>query len=565
MRRGLRDIKGLLKEIEALRESEASYRNILALAPDSITISRLKDGCYLQVNDAFCQRTGYSREETIGKTSLELSLFVDPNDRIKLLEAVQQLGRVEGREIRFRAKDGSILYDLVSATRIRFQAQDCLLSVAKNINPLKEAQRALAESERKYRTILETMEEGYGEVDLKGNFTFCNDALCRIHGRSREEMIGMNNREYTTPETAKRIFKIYNGIYKTGIPAKIVNYEIIRKDGSIAMVEDSAALLRDENGDPIGFFVLTRDRTEQRKAEEELRRSEERYRTILEDIEEGYYEVDIAGNFTFFNEALCRIQGYSRDELMGMNNRAYMDPETAKKVYEIFNGVYRTGKTARIRDWQIIRKDGTRRIVEGSISLMRDAAGRKIGFRGIVRDVTERKRSEEKLHYMATHDHLTGLPNRSLFNDRLMLAVTQAERSQRSVAVMMLDLDRFKDVNDSMGHDMGDKLLQLVGKRLIELLRKGDTVARVGGDEFLVLISDITGVADARIIAQKIINAFHSAFLLEGREVRITTSVGIAIYPEDGGDADTLLKHADIAMYRAKDKGRDNFHFFTQP
>jgi diguanylate cyclase (GGDEF)-like protein len=240
-----------------------------------------------------------------------------------------------------------------------------------------------------------------------------------------------------------------------------------------------------------------------------------------------------------------------------------MDQETAKKVYKIFNKVFRTGKGATIHDWQIIRKDGSPRVVEASVSLIRDAKGKKTGFRGVLRDITERKHAEEELQYTATHDDLTGLPNRTLFNDRLTLALTQAHRNNKKLGVMLLDLDYFKDVNDTMGHSMGDQLLRVVGNRLTELLRKGDTVARVGGDEFLLLLSEIGGIEDAHTIAQKVLEAFRKSFVFDDHEIMITTSIGIAIYPADGGDADTLTKHADVAMYRAKDKGRDNFQRYT--
>jgi diguanylate cyclase (GGDEF)-like protein/PAS domain S-box-containing protein len=559
----VRDVSERKRAEAALREREESYRSILELAPDSITISRIADGRYLQVNNAFCHHTGYTLAEAIGSTAFDLNIFVNPVDRERLVEAVRQQGRADGLEIQFRAKDGTILDDLVSAIPIRFQGEDCQLAVATNINALKKAQEALRESEQKYRTILETMEEGYYEVDLRGNMTFCNDAFCRNHRRSRQELLGMNNREYMTPETAKRIYAIFNTVYRTGIPVQLIDNEIIRKDGTVALFEESVSLLRNAAGEPIGFYGVSRDRTEQRKAEEALRLSEEKYRTIIENIEDGYYEVDLAGNFTFVNDAACRIQGYTRDEMIGMNNRAYMDKKTAKKVYKIFNTVLRTGRSTTISHWQIFKKDKSKREVESSVSLIRDASGKPEGFRGVIRDITARKQAEEELQYRATHDLLTDLPNRLLFSDRLSLALTQAQRNQTKLAVMLLDLDYFKDVNDTMGHSAGDRLLRVVGNRLKELLRGGDTVARVGGDEFLLLLSEIGGIEDANTIAQKILEAFRRPFILDDHEIMLTTSIGVAIFPDDSDNADSLVKHADVAMYRAKDKGRDNFQRYT--
>ncbi len=180
------------------------------------------------------------------------------------------------------------------------------------------------------------------------------------------------------------------------------------------------------------------------------------------------------------------------------------------------------------------------------------------------RELTERKWAEEALVRMATHDPLTGLPNRRLFNDRLNLELAHARRNQRKLAVMLLDLDHFKDVNDTLGHSEGDKLLQAVGVRLISLLRKSDTVARMGGDEFTLLLPEIAQAEDATQVAPKILEAFREPFEFNGHELHITTSIGIALYPDDGEDADTLMKNADIAMYRAKEQGRDNYqHYYS--
>ena len=169
----------------------------------------------------------------------------------------------------------------------------------------------------------------------------------------------------------------------------------------------------------------------------------------------------------------------------------------------------------------------------------------------------------QELQQLAYHDPLTGLPNRTLFNDRLALALSQAHRNQQKLAVIMLDLDGFKDVNDTLGHSMGDELLQAVGDRLTSLLRQGDTVARMGGDEFMMLLPEITGGEAAAQIAQKILEAFREPFVFDGHRLHITTSIGIALYPNDGEDGDTLTKSADIAMYRAKEEGRGSYQRYT--
>jgi len=252
-------------------------------------------------------------------------------------------------------------------------------------------------SEEKYRSILQSIEEGYYEVDIAGNMTFFNDSMCKIVGYARDELMGMNNRRYMSEETSKKVYQTFNEVYRTGIPAKALDWELIRKDGTRRYLAISVSLSRDSKGQPIGFYGIGRDITERKQAEEALRASEEKYRSILQSIEEGYYEVDLAGNFTFFNNFLLKSLGYTREELMGLNNRQFMSPDTAKLVFETFNEVYRTGNPKRDFQWELINKDGTTRFVEVSVSLMRDEKGEPKGFYGIARDVTERKQAEEQL------------------------------------------------------------------------------------------------------------------------------------------------------------------------
>jgi diguanylate cyclase (GGDEF)-like protein len=213
----------------------------------------------------------------------------------------------------------------------------------------------------------------------------------------------------------------------------------------------------------------------------------------------------------------------------------------------------------RNEEYTLLREDGTRFIGELSAALISDAHGKPKAFVATTRDITKRKRAEEKLAYMATHDALTDLPNRMLFNDRLVLALAHAHRNRQKLAVMLLDLDHFKDVNDTLGHSVGDRLLQAVGERLTSLLRRSDTIARMGGDEFMLILPEVSRVEGTAKVAEKILEAFRKPFVFDGHALQITTSIGIAIYPNDGEDADTLVKNADIAMYRVKARGRDNY------
>jgi PAS domain S-box-containing protein len=254
------------------------------------------------------------------------------------------------------------------------------------------SEKTLKKTEEKCALILENIQEGYYEVDLEGNYTFFNDGLLRITGYSREEMLGMNNRRIVDDYNNKKVFSVFHQVYLTGIPAHAFDWECIRKDGTRRFVEVSVTLKTDENHQPMGFMGIARDITQRKLAEQALKASEERYRTIIENIQEGYYEVDLEGNYTFFNDGLLHITGYPREEMLGLNNRRIVDPYNNKKVFEVFHQVYLTGIPARAFDWECIRKDGTRRFVEVSVSLKKDIYGNPVGFMGIARDITERKK-----------------------------------------------------------------------------------------------------------------------------------------------------------------------------
>jgi PAS domain S-box-containing protein len=260
----------------------------------------------------------------------------------------------------------------------------------------KRTEGTLRQSEERYRTIVEEMEEGYYETDLAGNYTFFNDVMCQTIGYSREELMGMNYRVYTPEEDVKSVYKVYNEVYRTGEPHRWFPMVNIRKDGTRIFIEDSVFPLRNAVGEIIGFRGISRNVTGRKRADEALRQSEERYRTSLQEMDEGYYEVDLAGNYTFVNDVICNRLGYSRDKLMGMNYKVYTLEEDIKTVYKVYNEVYRTGRPRRWFPAVNVAKDGTRIFIENSILPIRNSDGQIIGFRGISRDVTERKRMEQE-------------------------------------------------------------------------------------------------------------------------------------------------------------------------
>jgi PAS domain S-box-containing protein len=388
------------KKMEApMYQSEERYWTILDEMEDAYFEVDIA-GNYTFVNDSVCHHLGYTREELIG-TSFRDQMVKEELEKVyKAFGEIYITGKPQ-RNIFYKMirKDGTTGFGEMTGFPLKNQQGEIIgfRGVGRDITERKQMEEYLRQSEEKYRTIIENIQDGYFEVDLAGTLTFFNESLCEIYGYPKEELLGMNNRQYTDKENAKKVFDAFNEIFKTGITGSIFEYEIIRKDGVRRQIEVSASLKKDSSGKPIGFRGTARDITERKRTEEALRKSEEKYRTVLENMHDGYFEIDLAGRFTFVNDAMCRIAKSTRERLIGMSNLQYTDETTTKKLYKVFSGIYRTGEPVSEFAFEFTRIDGTRAFTELSVSLIRDAEGKPIGFRGISRDVTERKQAEKQL------------------------------------------------------------------------------------------------------------------------------------------------------------------------
>ncbi|MFX0114990.1 MAG: PAS domain S-box protein, partial [Candidatus Hodarchaeota archaeon] len=376
----------------ALRESEERYRLIAENISDGLAI--IQEGEVTYLNDRICEIFGYPREELRKLSSLDL---VAPEDKERLQSIMDEFKRTKSspKELEFwiARKDGT---RRCIHNRYSYDAKGNRFIVTTDVTDRKQAEEALRESEERYRSIVENSLEGILIVAEDYRFTYVNDEMCRLLGYPREEIVGEDFRNFLDEESKTLVTERYIGRQRgEDVPSRY-EFNIVRKNGEKRRVQISSTVITTSSGVK-NTIALLLDITEQKEAEKALQVSEEKYRTILETIEDGYYEVDLAGNFTFFNESLRAILGYSAEELIGMNNREYMDSETAETLYKIFNAVYRTGKSTKIVDWENIRKNGSKAVMEGSVSLIKNSEGKGIGFRGIVRDVTERKHTEGAL------------------------------------------------------------------------------------------------------------------------------------------------------------------------
>ena len=296
-----------------------------------------------------------------------------------------------------------------------------------------------------------------------------------------------------------------------------------------------------------------------------LRRAEEKYRAIFEDSVVGIFQTTPEGRPININRALAHMHGYESPEQLltevsSLAQQLFVDPKRGK---QLVNELHEKG-VVRGAEVEVYRRDRTKKWLLLNLRAVRDARGQITFHEGTVEDITDRRVAEERIQYLAYYDALTGLPNRTLLHDRLSKALAGARRQRDRVAVLFLDLDRFKHINDSLGHAVGDRLLQDVAERLKKKAREQDTVARLAGDEFLIVLTDIKDVPDAAVAAERLMDAMTEQFVVQGHPLDVSCSLGISIFPEHGTDGETLIKNADAAMYCAKDYGRDNFRFFTE-
>ncbi|MRR14484.1 sensor domain-containing diguanylate cyclase, partial [archaeon] len=369
-------------------------------------------------------------------------------------------------------------------------------------------------------------------------------------GLHRDDLVGNNIRSLVSPRYQKYFNDYLERVLSNGKDEGLM--QVLGKDGKTHILEYKNVLSLKSDGTRT-IRGIARDVTDRLETEQALIESDVRFRIILDAIEDGYFEVDLNGCFTFFNNRIPEHLGYTHDEMMGMSYTKLMDEEQAAFVFKNFHDIFITGESVKCLEWELMKKDGTPIFVETSVSLRKNRKEEPVGFQGIIRDVTDRKRSEQELAYLAYHDPLTGLYNRKAFMEKLTDTIREAKRYENRRAVLYLDLDNFKKVNDVYGHEIGDKLLIEVAGRLKYILRDSDYISRFGGDEFTVILTNAKHL-HAEKVAERIVDGLSKPYMLQGLKIDfISTSVGFSIFPDDEHDAQMLLKYADMAMYKAKE------------
>ncbi|MBA4112824.1 MAG: GGDEF domain-containing protein [Verminephrobacter sp.] len=403
-------------------------------------------------------------------------------------------------------------------------------------------------------------------IDPQWTMVFVSQGCMALTGYAPSELSGdgvVSWEQITHPHDRMRVRAVVQAAADSGQRFH-VEYRITTRGGELRRVIERGVGVSDEQGERVieGFIE---DITVRHATLEALEHAELRYRHIFEHASEGIFQTTREGQYLAANPALARIYGYATPQalmadLSDIEHRLYV--RAGRR--EVFHRLMKAQGQVLNFESEVFRRDGSRIWISENAHIVLSPQGEFLCYEGTVQDITERRRYQEQLERQANHDQLTGLPNRVLLGDRIAQGIAQASRQGYFLALVFMDLDNFKYINDSLGHAAGDELLKVIATRLTGCLRSSDTVARLGGDEFVLVVNDHYRSSSVISLLERVLNDIGRPVTLNGREFHVGASLGVAMYPSDGDDAQILLKHADVAMYAAKDRGRNNFQFFTR-
>ncbi|MBT8769027.1 bifunctional diguanylate cyclase/phosphodiesterase [Metapseudomonas boanensis] len=571
------------KRIElSLIERERFWSDVVLAVPDSLYVHDIGGKRVMLSNNRLGPQLGYSRDELrkMGERFWEQVLHPDDAEQYWRMRSLQQVvgdGLLLQCQLRWRHKDGSWRwFDIREQALARDDRGRVsrLIGVAKDITEQIEAAESMRDSGRRYRMLAESISDVIFTTDSELQLNYVSPSVQPVLGYSADWVIDNSFQGMAAdPRQLATLFAQLEQVraalgnpkrlagLRDRMPAQVFLFDCMRADGQKIPVELRTMLMWDEHGRFEGMLGVGRDISQQRRAEKDLRMAA----TVFEHSTSAILVTDPAGYIVQVNEAFTRISGYaSGDVLDQLPAILTADRQQANQLTYIISQLNQRGS------WEgeiwLKRRQGDNYPAWVGITAVHDEEGDLVSYVCFFSDISERKASEQRIHRLAYYDGLTHLPNRTLFQDRLHTALQHAERHQEWVVLMFLDLDRFKPINDSLGHAAGDRMLKDVAVRLAACVDEDDTVARMGGDEFTLLLQPRAtreGALNRAIhVAEQILASLDRPFVLEGREFFVTASIGIALSPQDGRELSQLMKNADTAMYHAKERGKNNFQFY---
>jgi len=562
--------KRLLSSQAEIKESEVRFRGLVESSSDWIWEVDA-NARYVYASPKVKDLLGYDPAEVLGKTPFD---FMPTEEAGRISQVFANIAAerkpFQALENQNRHKDGRIVVLETSGMPILNSAGDLLgyRGVDRDITERKQADARLRASEERLRLIADAVPDIIYEAEVSNSFgaTYVSRALTAITGFEPAEFVENPNQwaEQIHEMDRDRVLAEIQRNLDCGASSYSVEYRFWHKDGmALLWFEDRANILHDAMNKPLLIAGAMTDITARKLADEVIQESTQRLSLHFQRTPLAVIEWDMDFRVVEWNPAAEKIFGYTKVEAFGCHAMDLILPENAKPhVANIWEDLL-AGQGGFRSTNENLAKDGKTIYCEWYNTPLRDIEGQVIGVASLAHDVTDQKQAAERINYLAYYDDLTGLPNRMLFKDRLSQAFIEADRKERLVGVMFLDIDHFKDVNDTLGHEAGNVLLQATAQRLKNCFRPSDTVARFGGDEFAVVLADVGHVDDTAQVAQHVVETFKEPFDILGHEMFVTLSMGITLYPFDDSDVENLLRNADSAMYAAKAAGRNCFRFYA--
>ncbi len=544
-------------------ETSAFFKSLLDDLPVPI-YHKNRQGHYLGCNAAFSEFFGYSREQLVGKTVFEIfprDLAEENHARDEALYAQKECQRFETNVTNSQGVVRHALFNKSVLLDERGEASG-LIGVVLDITERKQAEQELKEALEFTEGVLAAIPDLLFEVDRDGQYLNVWTGNQDLLVASRENLLGKTVNDLLPPEAAMDAMRNIaeadrNGYCDGGVIA------IPQLDGTVRWFEHTLAKKNSSGGAPTTFFVLARDVTERKQAELAIEEARERLHTVLQTIPDMVWLKDNNGRFLLCNHAFGRLAGMPEADMVGMTARDLFDAETADAIRLKGEEMPNANQILIDEAWVTHAESCGSVLLETRKVPVFTSDGRLTGILGVARDITELNTSREKIKQLAFYDPLTALPNRELFSDHLRQMIASTQQNNKLAGIMLIDLDHFKTINDTLGHPAGDELLRMVAARLSECVGQENTVARLGGDEFAVLLPEIRNKLDLQMVAERVLEAFKAGFLLDGRELFTSCSIGIALCPDDSVVAEDLVRHADSAMYLSKHSGRNTYCFYS--
>jgi diguanylate cyclase (GGDEF)-like protein/PAS domain S-box-containing protein len=554
------DITARREAEEALARAAERFRVAFDNAPIGMALLT-PAGRWFQVNPALCELLGYPEDELLELTFVDVT---HPDDRAtsvqrrrRQFEGDAPTNRIEKRYVR---RDGRVVWVAVSSTAVRDAAGVPLYAVAQieDITEHVRARRVLAEAEERFHRAFDDAPVGMALVTPEGQWLQVNPAFCTLLGYSAEELTRRTFVDVTHPDDLEASLEHSRRQLDGEVDSLRIEKRFVRSDGAVVWVALTSTLTRDADGAPLHFVAQIEDVTDRVRAQRALEEAEERFRRAFDDAPIGMALVNLEGRWLRVNATLCEITGYSESELLARTFQDITHPEDLDRNLVELNRVIGGEQRAMRIEKRYVRPNGHTVWVRISSSLVRDPDGEPLHFVSQIEDVTDRKRAEQKLMELADHDSLTGLLNRRRFDEELRLALLRLRRHSGQATLLLIDLDRFKVVNDTYGHKTGDEVLVAVAAAIRGRLRETDVMARLGGDEFAAIVFEAGGDA-ALVVAADLATALRSRQIVSGEaKLTVTASIGVVLLDGDTlGDGNDALVAADRALYRAKSGGRD--------